>query len=103
MSKSRLGREEDTCALSRCYPPTLRQGASTDGGNEASRLKKVTTCHMVESVRPGSPGEACCALRLIRLNSRQNRKTGIAANGVQNPVNHAGSQGISRGGHRWLR
>src|SRR2546430_11624283 len=23
MSKSRLGREEDTCALSRCYPPTL--------------------------------------------------------------------------------
>src|SRR5437773_4922332 len=33
MAKSRLGREEDTCALSRCYPPTLRQAASMDGGN----------------------------------------------------------------------
>ena len=36
-------------ALSRCYPPTLRHAASTVGGNESSRLRKVTTCHIVES------------------------------------------------------
>src|SRR5439155_842362 len=105
-------------AITPCARRGLRRQHRSDvvGGKQQS---PTVQCHCVEysairslthpprpSPTPPLARRALCAsrgtLRLIHFERRQTIRN-VAADGVQNPVNHAGSQLVSCGGHGRLR